>query len=83
MPRPKGSAELLEARRRQALRLLDDLFTQQGAGAKIRRSRHECQRDESKDQERPYQGTGQTAPESSLIRVRYGRRMMRCHLGVN
>lgn len=27
MPRPKGSAELIEARRRQALRLLDDGFS--------------------------------------------------------
>ncbi len=35
MPRPKGSAELLEARRRQALRLLDEGYTLDEVGRRV------------------------------------------------
>ena len=35
MPRPKGSAELLEARRRQALRLLDEGYSLNEVGRMV------------------------------------------------
>ena len=71
MPRPKGSAELIEARRRQALRLLDEGYSLNEVGRLVGSAASSVMRWRG-------EGARQRGGEAALKVRRSPRRVRRC-----